>query len=159
MANGDTSSGGGSLWEKIKPLIPYVASGAIGGMLGGPAGAAAGLGGAGESQVEQERLRSEKMEKALGLASLMQERQAQQQYHQEELQSRKDIAQEQIQSRKDIAEQNNQFRNMWKLSEEANQHNNLEERVRHDQEMGRIANLRTQCKEGNSSVRPDSRNG
>jgi hypothetical protein len=56
----DTSTDGGSFYDKIKGAIPFVVDAAIGGALGGPAGAVAGFGGAGKAEVKEQELQEQR---------------------------------------------------------------------------------------------------
>jgi hypothetical protein len=61
----DTDTESGSLWSRVKDLLPLVADAAIGGAIGGPAGAVAGLGGAGQAEFKQQELNQQKQNQAL----------------------------------------------------------------------------------------------
>ncbi len=110
----DTDQDSGSLWSKIKDLVPYVASAGIGGALGGPAGAVAALGGTGQAEFKAEELKEQRASRMSDVLLQVQQRREAMKARQQDLEQHEADRQQQAQFMNTMRTRDQQDKEQWK---------------------------------------------
>lgn len=113
----DTDQDSGSLWSKIKDIVPYVASAGIGGALGGPAGAVAALGGTGQAEFKAEELRQQRDARMSDVLLQVQQRREAMKQREQDLQERELDRQQQNQFMNTMRTRAEQDRKTWQATQ------------------------------------------